>query len=131
MAGKPLLVDTDVFIDYLRGNSPVRALLDSDEFDIYYSSWTRKELLSKPGLKESERQRVEALLRGFRVLPVTDAIAERYWLLLSKSESLGLRQADAIIAGTAWQRKTPLLTRNQKHFRFIAEIELAPVYPLN
>ena len=39
MAGKPLLVDTDVFIDYLRGNSPVRALLDSDEFDIYYSSW--------------------------------------------------------------------------------------------
>ena len=66
MAGKPLLVDTDVFIDYLRGISPACALLDSDEFDIYYSSWTRKELLSKPGLKESERQRVEALLRGFR-----------------------------------------------------------------
>ena len=39
MAGKPLLVDTDVFIDYLRGISPACALLDSDEFDIYYFSW--------------------------------------------------------------------------------------------
>jgi len=39
MAGKRLLVDTDVFIDYLRGILPACALLDSDEFDIYYFSW--------------------------------------------------------------------------------------------
>lgn len=64
------------------------------------------------------------------MVPVDDAIAERYWLLLKKYESQGLRQADAIIAATAWQRGLPLVTRNQKHFRFIAEIELAPVYRL-
>lgn len=61
-------------------------------------------------------------------MPVDDAIAEKYWILLKKYEPQGLRQADAIIAATAWQVDAPLLTRNQKHFRFIAEIELAPVY---
>ena len=59
---------------------------------------------------------------------VNDAIAEKYWQLLKKYEAQGLRQADAVIAATAWQRSLPLLTRNQKHFRFITEITLAPTY---
>jgi predicted nucleic acid-binding protein len=41
-----------------------------------------------------------------------------------------LRQADAIVAATARQKNFPLLTRNQKHFRSIIEIELLPVYGL-
>jgi predicted nucleic acid-binding protein len=128
VAANALLIDTDIFIDYLKGVQPARALLDSAQFDFYYSSWTRKELLAKPGLKESERQEVGALLRLFRMISVDDAIAEKYWQLLKKYEAQGLRQADAIIAATAWQRSFPLLTRNQKHFRVISEIELAPVY---
>jgi predicted nucleic acid-binding protein len=91
-------------------------------------SWTRKELLAKGGLSESERQEIESLLGRFRMIAVDDSIAERYWELLKKYESQGLRQADAIIAATAWHKGVPLLTRNQKHFRFISEIELAPVY---
>ena len=130
MAANALLIDTDVFIDYLKGIQPAQALIDSDEFDLYYSSWTRKELLAKRELTESERQEIEELLPRFRMLPVDDAIAEKYWTLLKKYESQGLRQADAIIAATAWQRSLPLLTRNQRHFRFISEIELAPVYAL-
>ena len=64
------------------------------------------------------------------MISVDDAIAEKYWMLLKKYESQGLRQADAIVAATAWQQSLPLLTRNQKHFRLINEIELAPVYGL-
>ena len=71
------------------------------------------------------------LLGRLRIIPVDDAIAEKYWILLTKYESQGLRQADAIIAATAWQKNLPLLTRNQKHFRFISEIELSPVYGLS
>ncbi len=130
MAANALLIDTDILIDYLKGIQPAQALIDSDEFDLYYSSWTRKELLAKPGLTESERLEIEELLRRLRMLPVDDAIAEKYWMLLKKYESRGLRQADAIVAATAWQRSLPLLTRNQRHFRFISEIELAPVYAL-
>jgi len=62
------------------------------------------------------------------MISVDDAIAEKYWTLLKKYESQGLRQADAIVAATAWQKNLPLLTRNQKHFRSISEIELGPVY---
>jgi hypothetical protein len=128
VAGNALLIDTDIFIDYLKGILPARALIDSGGFDLYYSAWTRKELLAKPGLRESERREVEALLGRFRILPVDDAIAGKYWTLVKKYDSQGLRQADAIIAATAWQKGIPLLTRNQKHFRFIAEIEMVPVY---
>ena len=70
------------------------------------------------------------MLGRFRMISVDDKIAEHYWALLKKYESQGLRQADAIIAATAWQKSFPLLTRNQKHFRFISEIELAPVYAI-
>ena len=127
MAANALLIDTDIFIDYLKSIRPACALLDSSEFDLYYSSWTRKELLAKPGLTETERQEIEVLLARFRMISVDDAIAEKYWLLLKKYESQGLRQADAIVAA-AWQKSLSLLTRNQKHFRFVSEIELAPVY---
>lgn len=130
MAANALLLDTDILIDYLKSIQPAGALLDSAQFDFYYSSWTRKELLAKPGLKESERQEIEVLLGRFRMISVDDAIAEKYWTLLKKYESQGLHQADAIVAATAWQKNFPLLTRNQKHFRFISEIELAPVYGL-
>ena len=77
-----------------------------------------------------KRQEIEVLLDRFRIISVDDAIAEKYWMLLKKYESQGLRQADAIVAATAWQKNFPLLTRNQRHFRFIGEIELAPVYGL-
>jgi len=128
VATSALLLDTDILIDYLKGILPARILIDSAHFDHYYSTWTKKELLGKPGISETERREVEDLLGRFRTLPVDDAIAEKYWTLLKKYEGQGLRQADAIIAATAWHKGLPLLTRNQKHFRFISEIELAPVY---
>lgn len=113
MAANALLIDTDILIDYLKGIQPACVLLDASQFDLYYSSWTKKELLAKAGMRDSERRDIEVLLSRFRIVPVDDAIAERYWLLLKKYESHGLRQADAIIAATAWQRSLPLLTRNQ------------------
>jgi predicted nucleic acid-binding protein len=56
VAGNAILVDTDIFIAYLKGIEPARALLDSAHFSVYYSSWTKKELLGKPGLSARERR---------------------------------------------------------------------------
>ena len=128
MAGTPLLVDTDILIDYLRGIRPARELIDSARFEIYYSSWTRKELLTMPGLRSAQRSEIIKLLSGLRLVPVTDEIASVYWQLLTKYSSNGLLQADAVIAATAVALNAALITRNKKHFRFIQEIQLAPVY---
>jgi predicted nucleic acid-binding protein len=45
VATNALLIDTDVFIDYLKGIPPARVLINSARFDLYYSTWTKKELL--------------------------------------------------------------------------------------
>ncbi len=62
MAANALLIDTDILIDYLKGIQPACALLDASQFDLYYSSWTRKELLAKAELRDSERRDIEVLL---------------------------------------------------------------------
>ncbi len=128
MAKIKLLVDTDIIIDCLKGVKPAKTLFKSDDIDIYCSILSRKELLSKAGLSESERKRVKDLLAGLKVLKIDNDINKKYMLLLNK---YGERQgsiADYVIAATAWAKNLPLLTRNQKHFKWIEEIKLAPGY---
>ncbi len=126
MAPSPtsLLVDTDIFIDYLNGIQRMRAILDSSRYRVYYSAVTRKELLAKPGLSSTERHRIQLLLLKHRLIPVDEKIAERFSRLLEKYADRGLRKADALVAATAWSRKLPVFTRNMKHYRFISEIAL-------
>ena len=119
-----LLVDTDILIDYLNGVEQMRAILDSPHHRVYYSMVTKKELLAKPGLSSTERHRIRMLLLKHRLIPVDEAIAERFSSLLMKYVDHGLRNADALVAATAWSRTLPLLTRNARHYRFISEITL-------
>ncbi|MGH7966656.1 MAG: PIN domain-containing protein [Candidatus Binatia bacterium] len=126
MARRPtaFLVDTDIFIDYLNGVKQMREILDSPRYRAYYSIVTRKELLAKPGLSATERRRIRMLLLYHRLILVDERIAERFSSLLVKYVDRGLHKADALVAATAWSRKLPLLTRNIRHYRFIAEIRL-------
>lgn len=126
MAGRlrTLLVDTDIFIDYLNGVERMRAILDAPDYRIYYSAVTRKELLAKPGLSSTERHRIHLLLQRHRLIPLDEAIAERFSRLLTTYAPHGLRKADALVAATAWSRKLRLLTGNTRHYRFISEITL-------
>lgn len=126
MARRPtsLLVDTDIFIDYLNGVERMRGILDSPHYQVYYSAVTKKELLAKPGLSSRERRRIRTLLLKHRLILMNETIAERFSRLLGKYADQGLRKADALVAATAWSRKLPLLTRNTKHYHFISEITL-------
>src|SRR4051794_20284536 len=65
-----LLVDTDVFIDHLRGASPLRPGRDA----LSYSTVTRCELFAGDAAQEDA---VALLLSPFRELPVDRAVAER------------------------------------------------------
>ena len=121
MAKVSVLVDTDIFIDYFNA-SRFHALFDSTRFTLYYSIVTKKELLTKPGLRDSERESFLVELTGCRLIPLSDSIADRYSDLRRLHPSLD--KGDALIAATALVKRLPLMTRNKRHFQMVAGLTL-------
>ena len=121
MAKIRLLIDTDIFIDYFN-HGFFEEILENEEFDIYYSAVTKKELLSKQGLKNSEKQAILYILKEHKIINLTAAIANRYSGLLEEYPEM--EKEDALIAATALQKRLPLLTRNWKHYRKIKGLVL-------
>ncbi len=101
-----LLVDTDVFVDHLRGH---RALtVGSDR--LFYSTITRAELFAGRATQEDA---VRLLLSPFAEVAVDRAIAERAGRL---RRELAIVLPDALIAATALERQLTLVTRNVGDF---------------
>lgn len=130
MAKIKLLIDTDIFIDALKEIKPARELFKSKDILLYCSILTRKELLSKRGLRDSERQKIMDMLIKVRVLRIDETINRKYFKLIRKYGEKQEMLIDYIIAATAWAKDLPLLTRNRKHFEHIEEIKLSPVYDI-
>jgi predicted nucleic acid-binding protein len=128
MAKIKLLIDTDIFIDALKEVKSARELFRSKDILLYCSILTRKELLSKRGLKDSERRKIMDLFLKIRVLRIDDHISRKYFELIKKYGAKQEMLIDYIIAATAWAKDLPLLTRNRKHFEHIKEIKLIPAY---
>ncbi len=101
-----LLVDTDVFVDHLRGTRRI----DPGKDSVSYSAITRCELFAGRG---TEEERVRLLLAPFRELPVERAIAERAGRLRRAS---AITTPDALIAATALEYRLVLVTRNRRDF---------------
>ncbi len=71
------LVDTGVFVYWLRGDRTAQQFFRDPEKIVYYSKVTRKELLRKP-IREAETQRVKAFLSRFRLINPDAQIAARF-----------------------------------------------------
>lgn len=103
-----LLVDTDVFIDHLRG----AAQLQPGTHRLHYSVITRAELFAgTTGTNLAAR-----LLAPFREVPVDRSVAERAGRVRRES---GLRLPDALIAATALEHHLGLATRNTDDFKTV------------
>jgi len=102
-----LLVDTDVFVDHLRGARRLQPGRDR----IHYSVVTRCELFAG---REIEEETVRSLLKAFEELPVDRPVAERAGRLRRAG---GLRMPDALIAATALEHQFALVTRNTRDFK--------------
>jgi len=121
MAKISILVDTDIFIDYFN-LARFYTLFISDRFTIYYSIVTRKELLAKPGLRQTEREAILSELGRWRLIALSNSIAARYSELRGQHPTLD--KGDALIAATALVKRLPLLTRNKRHFRLVKDLVL-------
>ncbi|MCZ6678569.1 MAG: hypothetical protein O7E52_15140 [Candidatus Poribacteria bacterium] len=72
-----LLVDTDVFIDWLRNQAEAEAFFRNPPGQIYYARQTRKELL-RGAVSSSEEQMIRQQLARFRIVNPDDQIAQAY-----------------------------------------------------
>src|SRR5699024_9062728 len=117
-----LLIDTDVAIDYLRGQPQAADWLEAVDDDLMLSTINIAELHA--GVRGGrERTALAAFVSAFEHLPSDQPIAERVGLLrrdYGKSHATGL--ADAVIAATAALHKAVLVTINRKHFPMLKEI---------
>ena len=122
---KLILIDTDVMIDYLRGNEKAVSFLRKHADHIALSSITAAELYA--GVRNrAEEETLDALLALFRIIPVTAQIAKIGGLLkqtFSRSHGVGL--ADAIIAATAQLEDAELATLNTKYYPMLAGLKAA------
>jgi toxin FitB len=100
-----VLVDTDVFIDHLRGAAALRA----GSHRLHYSVVTRAELFAGSSATDA----VSRLLAPLREVPVDRAIAERAGRLRRET---GVRLPDALLAATALERRLAVATRNRRDF---------------
>jgi predicted nucleic acid-binding protein len=117
-----------MYLYSLKGIKEAKDLFRTKDIDLYCSILSKKELLSKSGLRESERRRIIDLLSRIKVLKIDDDISKKYSFLMKKYGESSDLIVDYIIAATAWSKKLPLLTRNRKHFARIQEITVGPEY---
>lgn len=108
-----LLVDSDIFIDHLRGAVELRP----GRHRLHYSVITRAELFA--GNTASDQ--VVQLLAPFREVVVDRAVAERAGRVVRE---FGLRMPDALIAATALEHGLQLATRNTKDFSGVRGLRL-------
>jgi predicted nucleic acid-binding protein len=117
-----LLIDTDVIIDYLRGQPDAVTYIESLANPLLISTITVAELYS--GVREGdERTKLEAFLSAFECVPVSEEIAVKGGLYRRDYKSRKSGLADALIAATAEIRGATLVTLNIKHFPMLSSVK--------
>jgi len=120
------LFDTDVTIDFLRGQGQAVALFKSEVDTICFSSITVAEIYA--GIRNNRGEaEVERLFSAFPVLPATGDIARLAGKLVQQyGKSHSVEIPDAIIAATSMVHKSELQTLNVKHYPMLQH--LSPAY---
>ena len=124
----PILVDTDVLIDFLRGYGPAVSFVNVHSDRIVLSAVVVAELYAGArGAKDDPEQTVlENLLSLFRVVPINNEIARLGGLYRRDyGPSHGISLPDALVAATAFLERAELKTLNVKHYPMFEGIEPA------
>lgn len=115
---KDLIIDSDILIDHLRGNTQATRFLESiidKNCKIFYSVITKTEIYA--GTRKGEEEKTAKLFNTLNYINFDDemaAIAGNYLNKFRRAYNLNI--GDVIIAATARTRSLRLVTRNRKHY---------------
>jgi len=125
-----MLIDTDVLIWLFRGrDSACKAIQKCDAVEL--SAISYMELVQ--GMRDKNefqllRQTIHE--REWGILPLSENISHRAMVYIENyALSDGLQLADALIAASAVESGSVLMTANIKHYKVIPEIELTRYRP--
>lgn len=117
----PVLLDTTVLIDFLRGRPGVRARLQEIERggDVPWTSAVNVEELVR-GLHPSEGDAASRLLSGLRIAPLgrAEGVRAGAWRREKAQAGITLSQSDCLIGAAALAAGARLATGNPRHFPF-------------
>jgi len=118
-----VIVDTDILID--AGHNIEHAIICLKQYEHQAISIITKMELIVGCRNKRELYNTEQFLYHFNVFNLNENISEKASnLLLQYRLSHGLLIADAFIAATAITLNYPLISKNQKDYRFITELNL-------
>ncbi|MEO6284820.1 MAG: type II toxin-antitoxin system VapC family toxin [Dyadobacter sp.] len=127
MENSGMVVDTGIFIEYLRKQDKSRTILASlpNDASLFVSAVTVYELMM--GATDIQKKRdVEILLEGIPVLPFSEEVsfkaAEIYHNLRRRNLLIEFR--DIFIGATAITFQLPIKTLNRDHFQRIESLDL-------
>lgn len=125
MASAGMVVDTSIFIEYLRSKDRGQTILANLPVDsvLYVSSVTVFELYSG-AIDIRKRQDVDALLQGVFILPLNAETAKNAGFIYQDLRRSGnmIEVTDILIAATALANDLPVKTLNVGHFQRISEL---------
>jgi len=119
-----VILDSDVIIEVLRGNSATIGWLRARSaagISMQYSPVSRAEI--RAGSRKGERATIGALFASMTAPSIEASTGEIAGEQLAKfAGSHGVQMGDALIAATALERADELATFNRKHFPGVPRI---------
>ncbi|MBI1970854.1 type II toxin-antitoxin system VapC family toxin [Candidatus Woesearchaeota archaeon] len=121
------VVDSDLFIDFLRSYPPSKDWFDKLDWEqAYFSAISEGELLSgQECTDDNARRKTLELLQAATKVLVTNEIAQKAGEV---RRNYGIPIMDAFIAATALDLGCILLTRNIKHYQHIPGLTVKKPY---
>ena len=123
MNGINFVADTNALIYLLNGNTCMTAYLNKN---LSYSVISEMELLSYPGITESEENSIKSLLKECEEVVLSAEIKEKTIEIRKKYKT---KLPDAIVAASAIVSGLPLITAD-KGFNQIVELNLEMIVPV-
>lgn len=117
MSGNSLLIDTNIALYLLNGDTTIAELLNGR--DVHVSFITELELLGFQDIKEEDRSIIEELLNNCIIVDLNQAIKR---ITIDLKQKYKLKLPDAIIAATSIYMNLPLISAD-KDFDRISDLQ--------